>query len=166
MIHADTRREERTPVGITIGFGALGIVVAALIAAAIPDAYPNWRFGVIAVAVGAFAALTLDEIALGVIAVIAFGIVNGFLEDQFGQLSWHGSEDLWRLLVLVIASASGLAVGEAYRYVRTLRARWRTDAEVEDAMARAFRSDTGAVLRIPGQHDVPVLYLKEEEHGA
>jgi hypothetical protein len=94
MIHPDTRREERTPVGITIGFGVLGIVAAALIAAAIPDAYPNWRFGVIAVAVGAFAALTLDEIALGVIAVIAFGIVNGFLEDQFGQLSWHGSEDL------------------------------------------------------------------------
>jgi hypothetical protein len=77
-----------------------------------------------AVAVGLFAAISLDQRALVAITVIAFGISNGFLEDRFGQLSWHGSGDVWRLLLLVTAAGWGLAVGEAYRYVRALRSRW------------------------------------------
>ena len=76
-----------------------------------------------AVAVGLFAAISLDQIALAGIALLASLIYNGFLEDRSGQLAWHGSGDLWRLLLLVTVSAGGLAVGECVRFVANLRAR-------------------------------------------
>ena len=98
------------------------MVVAGLVAAMIPAAYPGWRFGVIAFAVCA--------VRGGRRSIrsrwrwwrsSASLIYNGFLEDRFGQLAWHGADDLWRLLLLVIAGAWGLAVGEGYRFVRDLR---------------------------------------------
>jgi hypothetical protein len=118
-----TRRPDVTPLGIKIAVGAVGLIVAALIAAAIPQAYPGWRFGLMVAAVALFAAISLDQIALAVIAVIAFAITNGFLEDRFGQLSWHGVDDVWRLLLLVIACAWGLAVGETARQIARMRRR-------------------------------------------
>jgi hypothetical protein len=133
-----------TPFGIAVGLGAAGMVVAGIVAAAIPATYPGWRFGVIAVAVFAFAAATLDQWALAATAAIGFLIANGFLEDRLGQLAWHGSVDLWHLLLLVIAGACGLAVGEGYRYVRDRRSR---------------RNTAGGVA-------LPVSFLEEETHGA
>jgi hypothetical protein len=59
-----------------------------------------------------------------VVTVIGALIFNGFLEDSLGQLAWH-ADDLWRLMLLVVAGAFGLAVGEGYRYVRDLRIRYR-----------------------------------------
>jgi len=115
-------RSSATPTGFAIGAGAVGLVGAAIIAAAIPVADADWRFAVIAIAVGLFAAIFLDQLALGGIAVLAFLISNGFLEDRFGQLAWHGSGDLWRLLLLVTAGAVGLAVGESMRFVANVRA--------------------------------------------
>jgi hypothetical protein len=103
------------------------LVAAAIIAAAIPSAGAGWRFGVMAVAVGLFAAISLDQIALAGIALLASLIYNGFLEDRSGQLAWHGSGDLWRLLLLVTVSAGGLAVGESVRFVANLRARGAPD---------------------------------------
>lgn len=117
--------EPVTPLGIAVGIGAIAIVVAGLVAAMIPVAYPGWRFGVIAFAVWLFAAVSLDQVALAAVAVIGFLINNGFLEDRFGQLGWHGFDDLWRLVLLVMVGAWGLAVGEGYRFVRDLRVRRR-----------------------------------------
>jgi hypothetical protein len=88
-----------------------------------------------AIAVGLFAAISLDQVALLAIAVLAFAISNGFLEDRLGQLAWHGSQDLWRLLLIVMAGAFGLAAGEAVRFVRGIRPRqpWlRRDAARAD----------------------------------
>jgi hypothetical protein len=113
-----------TPFGIAVGIGAVAMVGAGVIAAMIPAAYPGWRFGVIALAVFLFAALSFDQRALAIVMVIGALIFNGFLEDRLGQLSWHGSDDLWRLLLLVMVSAWGLATGEGYRYVQNLRRRW------------------------------------------
>jgi hypothetical protein len=76
-----------------------------------------------AVAVGLFAAISLDQIALAGVAVLGSLIYNGFLEDRFGQLAWHGTDDLWGLLLLVIVGAGGLALGESVRFVANLRAR-------------------------------------------
>ena len=129
MIQTDSRRSG-TPVGITIAVGVLGIIAAALIAGAIPAVHPGWRFAVIAIAVGLFAAVSLDELALGAVALMAFAVSNGFLEDRFGQLTWHGSEDVWRLLLLIMSGAFGLALGEAYRYVGLLRTRRKSGAVV------------------------------------
>jgi hypothetical protein len=112
-----------TPFGIAVGLGTAGIVVAGLIAAMIPIGYPDWRFGVIAMAIAVFAALSTDQRALGVVAVVGALVFNGFLEDRLGQLAWHGSGDLWRLLLLIMAAAAGLAIGDGYRFVRDLRLR-------------------------------------------
>lgn len=114
---------DRTPLGIAVGVGAVTMIVAGFVAALIPTAYPGWRFAMIAAAVGVFAAISMDQIALAIIAVIGFLISNGFLEDRFGQLAWHGSTDLWRLLLLVMIAACGLATGEGYRFIRAIRAR-------------------------------------------
>lgn len=118
---AEPARAEATPFGIAVGIGAVELVIAALVAAMIPAADQGWRFGVMAFAVFLFAAASLDHVALGVIALLGALIFNGFLEDRLGQLAWHGSDDLWRLLLLVMIAAWGLAVGEGYRWVRGLR---------------------------------------------
>ena len=110
---ADTLRTRSTPTGLAIGAGAVALVVAAVIAAAIPSADAGWRFAIMAIAVGLFAAISLDQRALAGVAVLAALIYDGFLEDRLGQLAWHGSDDLWRLLLLVTVSAGGLALGES-----------------------------------------------------
>jgi MFS family permease len=120
----DMADDDATPMGIAAGFGAVVMVVAGVTAAIIPAAYPGWRFGVIAVAVMAFAAVSLDHRALALVAAVGALIFNGFLEDSLGQLAWH-SDDLWRLMLLVMAGGFGLAIGEGYRYVRDLRIRYR-----------------------------------------
>ncbi|HEU0238723.1 MAG TPA: hypothetical protein VFR11_05505 [Micromonosporaceae bacterium] len=121
--HPDVVRTEAMPTGLAVGLGAVWIIVAAVIAAAIPVPDAEWRFAVMAIAVGLFAAFSLDQVALAVVAVLAFAVSNGFLEDRLGQLSWHGAGDLWRLLLLVMASALGLGVGEAVRFAAALRFR-------------------------------------------
>ena len=122
--HTPAAPERQTPIGIAVGFGAIAMVAAAVVAAMIPTAYPGWRFGVIALVVFVFAIVSLDHIALAIVAVIGALIFNGFLEDRFGQLAWH-ADDLYRLLLLVMVGAFGLAVGEGYRFVHDLRVRYR-----------------------------------------
>jgi hypothetical protein len=142
------------PTGFAIGLGAVLMVVAGLIAAAVPGSQPAWRFAVIAVAVGVFA-LGLDLRALAGVALIGFLISNGFLEDEFGDLTWHGYGDLWRVVVLVMAGACGWAVGTGFRHVRKLRARSR----VATAIAQSWRGG------LDGERMLPSL-MEEEEHGA
>jgi hypothetical protein len=112
---------ERTPVGINVGIGCGWMVVAGLVGATIPS--DGWHLTVMALAVASFAAATLDQVALAPVVLLGFAILNGFLVDRYGQLSWHGSADLWRLMLLVIAGAAGLGFGEGYRVLRELRER-------------------------------------------
>jgi MFS family permease len=123
-----TKAPERTPVGINLAAGTAMVLAAALVAAPIPTMHAGWRFAVIAVAVGLFAALTLDRLALAGVALLGWLVVNGFLVDRLGELSWHGSADLYRMLLLVVAGAFGLAVGEIFRRLVVLRARWMAEA--------------------------------------
>lgn len=120
----DAVRHPSTPTGLAIGGGAAAMVAAGIVAALIPATEPDWRFAVMAIAVGLFGAISLDQVALAAVAVLAFAISNGFLEDRLGQLSWHGSGDVWRVLLLVMAAAWGLAVGEVVRFVVNLRRRY------------------------------------------
>jgi MFS family permease len=145
--YQDARRSavEPTPTGIALGIGATVMIITGLVAAMLPAADPGWRFAVIAVAVCGFAAVSLDQLALAGVAVIGSLIFNGFLEDRFGQLSWHGADDLWRLLLLVMVAAWGLAIGEGYRYIRDLQTRFPSEAD-------------GKVLSAPS--------IEEEKHGA
>lgn len=136
--------ESETPFGIMVAIGAVAMVAAGIVAAMIPTAYPGWRFGVIAFVVFLFATVALNQLELALVAVIGALIFNGFLEDRLGQLAWHGSDDLWRLLLLVMVGALGLAVGEGHRFIRDLRSR--------------YRKADGIVL--------PASSLEEEKHGA
>jgi hypothetical protein len=113
---------DRLPREFAVALGAVAVVAAGFFAVLIPASDAGWRFGVIAVTVGLFAAVTLDQLALAAVTILGFLVFNGFLTDQFGQLAWHGSVDLWRLSLLVVAAAWGLAVGEAYRWIASKRA--------------------------------------------
>jgi len=93
---------ERTPVGINVGIGCALMVVAGFVGVAVPNA--GWRLATIALAVAGFAAATLDQVALAPVLVLGFAILNGFLVNQHGQLSWHGSADLGRLMLLVVGT--------------------------------------------------------------
>jgi len=63
VIAKDVTDDSATPLGIAVGSGAVVMIVSGLIAAAIPVAYPGWRFAVMAVAVGAFAHACLEAAA-------------------------------------------------------------------------------------------------------
>jgi MFS family permease len=100
----------RRPTGITIGFGAAGVVVAAFVAALVPAGAPAWRvvpFAGVVAAVGAFAA---DPAATLATAIIGYPVLNGFLVNRLGELSWHGRPDLERALALLGAGVLGLGV--------------------------------------------------------
>jgi hypothetical protein len=99
------------PVGVDIAGGAAVIVFAAISAAAVPAADPWWRVAVMAAAVGGFAAFSGDRLASVAVVLLAWLVMNGFLVDRYGQLEWHGSADLARVLVLAGSAVLGLVVG-------------------------------------------------------
>jgi hypothetical protein len=123
--------EQQTPVGINVAVGAVAVVVAALLAAGLPVAHPGWRFAVMALAVGGFAAVSGDQLALAAVVPLGWLVSNGFLENRSGELSWHHSADVWLLTMLVVAAAVGLAAGDGYRQIRELRARWLAELQEE-----------------------------------
>lgn len=138
VAHTDSRttgERSRTPLGINIGIGAVMVLAAAVVAALIPVEYTGWRFAVVAVAVGLSAVVCVDHVALAPVALLGWLVVNGFLVDRFGELSWHGSSDLYRMMLLVMAGALGLAAGEARHQIQELRTRWRTGAEWQAPVA-------------------------------
>jgi hypothetical protein len=112
-----------TPAGINLGLGVVLVVAAVLVAAVIPPVDGYWRFGLVAGAVGLFAGLTVDQVALLGVAVIAWLLADGFLVNRLGELSWHGSSDIWRMALLVTTGTVGLLLGEAYRQVLAWRSR-------------------------------------------
>ena len=101
--------------GVDVALGAVVVVFAALAAAAIPSGDIGWRLVAVAAAVGLFAAWTDDGLAAAFIVGLAWLVVNGFLVDRYGQLSWHGWADLLRLLVLVAAAGVGIVLGRSRR---------------------------------------------------
>jgi hypothetical protein len=112
-----------------IGLGAVTVVVSTMVAAAIPPTGAGLRLGVVAVTVGAFAALAADLWAVAWTGALAWLLVNGFLVDRFGELSWHGRSDLYRSLALLCAAAAGLAIGKGVRLWSAWRRRRRFDNE-------------------------------------
>jgi MFS family permease len=122
------RAADSTPVGIVIAGGAVCVVAAAFVSAAIPAAASDFRLGVLAVALAGFAACTVDLVAVAAVTGLAALVCNGFLVHQLGELSWHGTADAVRLVVLVAATAVGIAAGVGIGVVcraRLWRARHR-----------------------------------------
>jgi MFS family permease len=101
--------------GIGIGLGAATVVVAGLLAAAVPVADQPWRFAVMVIAVVVFGALFGGRLAVACAAGLAWLVVNGFLVDRFGELSWHGTADIYRALMLISAGVLGLLIAAMRR---------------------------------------------------
>ena len=127
---AVTSSDNATPVGINVAVGAVAIVVAAFVAAAIPPVDGGWRWALLAAGVGGSAALTVDGPAVAAVVGLAWLVGNGFLVDRAGELSWHGWADFYRLLVLLAAGAAGLLAAWLGRLAREWRDLARIDADV------------------------------------
>ncbi|MEU8296390.1 hypothetical protein AB0C04_03750 [Micromonospora sp. NPDC048909] len=106
----------RTPTGISVAVGAVLVVAATLLAAALfPPAELPGRLLVVAVAVGGYAAVVPDLRALAVTTVLAAATFIGFLVNQFGDLTGV-SGGVWAYTA-VIAFAGVLGAG--YRHMRS-----------------------------------------------
>lgn len=125
---------DRAPAGIAVGIGAVAVVAAALLAALIPVGHTGWRAAVVAVTVGVVAGLSRDGWATAATVVLGWLVVNGFLVNRLGRLSWHGTPDLVRLVLLVLTGGAGLGLGRARHGFREWRARWRIGAQARALM--------------------------------
>ncbi len=112
---SEWERADRTPVGVTIAGGVTALVGAALVTSLTPAQDSVLRVGLVAVALGAFAAATGEPFAMVALVPLAWLVVNGFLVDRYGVLSWHGWADVYRAVVLAAASVVGLAVSQRLR---------------------------------------------------
>lgn len=122
--------EDATPSGINVATGAVAIVVAACVAAAVPTVDGGWRWSILASVVGGFAGLTVDLPAVAAVIGLAWLVGDGFLVNRAGELSWHGWADLDRLLALATVGALGLLAGSVARMASERRERDRFDAGV------------------------------------
>jgi hypothetical protein len=114
-------RFRELPQGILLGIGSAAVIVAGLIASAIPAADAAARYGVLALAVLLFTTMAdVWAAAIGV-AVIGFLIFDGFLVNQLGELSWHGRADTNRVVALTLAVVLGRVAAGGYRAVRRRR---------------------------------------------
>jgi hypothetical protein len=116
--------EENIPTGFAVAAGSVVVVASAFVSSAIPASAGAARFGLVAAALGGFAALTVNAVAIAVVGLLAFLVFDGFLVNQLGELSWHGAADVQRLFLLIVVSISGLVAGRGYRVLRKWRL-WR-----------------------------------------
>ena len=130
-----------TPVGINVAVGAVAITTALFAASAVPIVDPQWRCAVVAGALGLFAAFTVDWVAVSAVVLPTWMVMNGFLVNQLGDLTWHGWADLDRFLALVAAGGIGLAVGAARRTLLDVREQGRLGMAVQ-AMRTEFTKET------------------------
>ena len=130
-----------TPVGINVAVGAVTITIALFAASAVPIVDPQWRCAVVAAALGLFAASTVDWVAVSAVVLPTWMIMNGFLVNQLGDLTWHGRADLDRFLALVVAGGIGLTVGAARRRLLDLRERGQLGAAVQ-GLRTEFNKET------------------------
>jgi hypothetical protein len=113
--------DKRFPTGLTIGLGSLIVVGAAVVAGMLPASDGASRLALVMVAVAVVAALSRDLIAVPCVVVLAWLIVNGFLVDRFGVLSWHGHSDVYRAVMLVAAAGFGQIAGLIWWRWRAMR---------------------------------------------
>ncbi|WP_146179830.1 hypothetical protein [Micromonospora sp. RP3T] len=107
-------RDQET--GIRVAGGVLLVVGSALVAAAVfaPGELPG-RVLLIAIAVGAYAAVVADLRAVAAVTALGAATFVGFLAHRFGELT--GSGDGWSHAVLIGFAA---VLGTGYRYARSI----------------------------------------------
>ncbi|SCG44809.1 hypothetical protein [Micromonospora inositola] len=132
-------REEPTPVGVSVAAGAVLVVAATLLAAAVfPAPDLAGRALLVAVAVGAYAAGVADLRTVGAVAALAVATFVGFLAHRFGELT--GGGDAWSYTPVIVLA---VVLGAGYRRLRS----------VASATAGDVPPDAAAVVAPPD--DVP-----------
>ena len=135
--------DEGTPVGINVALGAVVIVAATALAARLPGADSIGRSALVAIGLAVFAAGTVDWRAVLGLVLPAWLVMNGFLVNRLGDLSWHGRADLVRVLILLSGGCAGLIAGAVNRRMLEARERWHLGALVT---AMATEKDPTAEL--------------------
>jgi len=129
--------DDETPFGINLAAGALALVAGDFLAGRVPATDGLVRGAMVAISLGVFAVLTVDWRAVAALVVPAWMVLNGFLVNTLGDLSWHGRADLYRLAALVAAGALGLLAGRLRDRLLDLRDRDQLGAQVH-SMATDF----------------------------
>jgi hypothetical protein len=114
-------RTDGTHAGLQIGIAAAALIVATAVAASWPASAGSWRMlpaATVVLLAGVFGAgiTTVAAVGLG-----AWLLTVGFLVNQFGVLTWSGTPDIYRLVVIAAAAAVGLAIGAFRRWARRAR---------------------------------------------
>lgn len=118
-----------TPFGINLAAGA-GVMVASVLVA--PVLFPDVpaRLAVVALAVGGFAALVDDARAGLAVGGLGYLLFDGFLVNQYGELTWTGTTTVWH----VAAFALALMLGLGLRRVRAIRSRAAMNHELHELL--------------------------------
>jgi hypothetical protein len=101
----------RPPVGVEAGIATAGVLVAVIVGAALPASAGDWRLAPVMVMLLGVGVRTVSVPALGFVALVAYFLVDGFLVNRSGELTWTGESDTYRLLLVVSAAVVGLAIG-------------------------------------------------------
>jgi hypothetical protein len=112
------RKDEPSPAGILAGIGTLAVVLAAFVAAAVPESHAVARYAVLAVTVFLFTAATGRWGTSVSVAAIRSLVFEGFVVNQFGELTWSGPADAARITALIAAVVLGRLIGDSFRLYR------------------------------------------------
>jgi hypothetical protein len=145
LLVASIAPDPRLPNGFVGTVSLPATLVVALASAAL------WQHGSLGMALGAMAVLVgliaywCRLLAGAATAALGWLALNGFVEDNAGQLQWHGSADAVRLAVLfgVALAASGARALAIRLSHRVLIQEFAIDADVGSSTGTASRS-TGA----------------------
>jgi hypothetical protein len=118
------RPDDATPAGINIAVGAVVIGIGCLLAETVSPAVPGGRIAVVAGALALLGLATGDWLASFALVIPAWMVMDGFLVNRLGDLSWQGRPDLDRLLALAAGALIGLVAGEVIRDARNRREKW------------------------------------------
>lgn len=134
-----TQPGNEAPFGINLCVGMLALVTGDFVAARVPASDMGLRCAVVAVALMLIGATTVDWQAVLALLIPGWLLLNGFLINRLGELSWHGWPDVYRLSALAGAGLVGLIAGEIRRGMGEVRERDRLGVLVHE-MSMTARS--------------------------
>jgi hypothetical protein len=120
-------RGSSTPAGIVLGVGSGVAVASVIVAALVPSSAGDWRLAPVAAALFWLGTWMPGRVVIAVM-VIADLLVDGFLVNRSGILTWDGLPDIYRVLMLTGAATIGLLVG-ALRPTRRRSPMWYVPLE-------------------------------------
>lgn len=138
------------PAGIHLAVGAVAVIAAVIVAAWLPARPLGWRLVPVAIVVFA-TAVTARRLWVPVaVSGLAALVVDGFVVNRLGELSWHGAADVDRLLVVAGSAGVGLLLGTLHRWRRrppplTVPADWIVEPDSHRPVSRMDKEEVPRV---------------------